>query len=273
MDSQRFLPAVAPPARAGYANIQTRKRRLQRKHTQASYRHMKTQLLSLLKPMPIAVFSTDVESFRYSLYTDAEVKTEADNKVQTISINRCHWCGIWTPLPERQINIAISEEIIVRDKSKEAVEAFAAEVLPIQPVLEEATVADILEVAIATDADPDKNNIASDDAALDHTIVDPGDIIDLADLLSPSLCEIVSSLEGANHRDMLKELRGQRVAAFKARAAQGSKQVPPGFSWLSIDVSRHAFCLTQPSQPQPFIQPVPNPLFKKDEATGECKQQ
>jgi len=163
--------------------------------------------------MPIAVFSTDVESFRHSLYTDAEVKTEADNKLQTISINRCHWCGIWTPLPERQINIAISEEITERDNSKEAVEAFAAEVLPIQPVLE--------EVALATDADPDRINIASDDAALDHTIVDPGDITDLADLLSPSLCEIVSSLEGANHRDMLKELRGQRVAAFKARAAQG----------------------------------------------------
>ena len=77
----------------------------------------------------------------------------------------------------------------------------------------------------------------------------PADIIDLADLLSPSLCDIVSSYEGANQRDMLKELRGQRVAAFKARVAQGSKEASPGFSWLGIDVSRHAFCLTQSSQP------------------------
>ena len=52
--------------------------------------------------MPVAVSSTDVENFRHSLYTDTEVKND--------SINRCQWCGIWTPIPERQNFITASEE-------------------------------------------------------------------------------------------------------------------------------------------------------------------
>lgn len=111
MDGHRVLPAVAQPAYNGYANIKTRKRRLQRKHTLASYRHMQTHLLSLVKPMPIGVFSADLESFRRSLYTEADANTEADEKLQTPCI-RCDWCGIWTPLPpERDIITAKITEI------------------------------------------------------------------------------------------------------------------------------------------------------------------
>ena len=57
-------------------------------------------------------------------------------------------------------------------------------------------------------------------------ITHPADVIDLADLLLPSLCEVVSSSEGASHRDDIKYLRRQRVAAYKARLAQGSKAFP-----------------------------------------------
>ena len=100
----------------------------------------------------------------------------------------------------------------------------------------------------------------------------PVEIIDLADLLSPLLCEVASSIEGADHRDMLQELRRQRVVAYKDRLRQGAEAFP-GFSWLSIDVSKHAFCMTQP-QPDTALQswPAACPLFQKDEATGECKQ-
>ena len=72
--------------------------------------NMKAHLLSLVRPMPIGVSSTDLESFRRSLYTEVDAKTDADKKLQTPCI-RCDWCGIWTPLPERQLITANIAEI------------------------------------------------------------------------------------------------------------------------------------------------------------------
>jgi len=212
----------------------------------------------------LAIKAADLEAFRESMYLAKVVEAAAEPEPLLLAhtSNMCSWCGIWQPLPS-----------LPTDSTGE---------LGSQP-----TVAFSAAVAepIRLYSDPDKNTTARDiEAAIDYIFQDiedtsvtatphPADIIDLADLLSPSLCDIVSSYEGANQRDMLKELRGQRVAAFTARAAQGSKEVSPDFSRLSIDVSKYAFCMTQPSQPQLFSRPVSNPLYKKDEATGECKQQ
>ena len=105
MDSW-FQPAVAPPA-PGYANSYTRKRRLQRKHTAASYKLLKAKLLQCIKPMPSAVYSADLEKFRSDLYTEKENHAPAsstpiaEESHQTTLV--CSWCGIWQPLPVQTI--------------------------------------------------------------------------------------------------------------------------------------------------------------------------
>ena len=60
-------PTVATPAFAGTANNKTRTRRLHRKHTEASYKHMKEKLLLIVQPLPKAVYAADLEEFRHSL--------------------------------------------------------------------------------------------------------------------------------------------------------------------------------------------------------------
>ena len=60
---------VAPPAHPGHAKTNTQVRRLQRKHTQHSYRQMKVKLLSLINPSPaLAIKAADLEAFRESIY-------------------------------------------------------------------------------------------------------------------------------------------------------------------------------------------------------------
>ena len=84
------------------ANInKTLKRRLQRKHTQQSYRQKKEKLLSFIKPMPLAAYSADLEEFRQKLYANS------DDALSTRGpdCNRCQWCGIWMPLPKASIII------------------------------------------------------------------------------------------------------------------------------------------------------------------------
>lgn len=72
-------------------------RRLQRKHTEQSYRLMKAKLLSIVKPMPIAAFSEDLEEFRHTLYANRD------------DCNRCLWWGIWIPIPKNPITIFTTE--------------------------------------------------------------------------------------------------------------------------------------------------------------------
>ena len=82
------------------ANInKTLKRRLQRKHTQQSYRQMKEKLLSFLKPMPIAAYAADLEQFRLKIYANSD----DDLSTREPDCNRCQWCGIWMPLPNARI--------------------------------------------------------------------------------------------------------------------------------------------------------------------------
>ena len=61
MASSCNKPTVATPSVAGTANLKTRIRRLQRKHTEASYRHMKEKLLQIVQPLPKAAYAADLE--------------------------------------------------------------------------------------------------------------------------------------------------------------------------------------------------------------------
>ena len=87
------------------ARHKTLRRRLQRKHTEQSYRQLKAKLLSLLKPLPTAAYCADLEDFRQTLYAtndDAMSSRGPDS-------NTCLWCGIWMPLPKMPITIITTE--------------------------------------------------------------------------------------------------------------------------------------------------------------------
>ena len=98
---------VASPAHPGHAKTNTQVRRLQRKHTQHSYRQMKVKLLSLINPLPaLAIKAADLEAFRESIYLAKVVEDAAEPEplllVHTDSM--CSWCGIWQPLPSLPID-------------------------------------------------------------------------------------------------------------------------------------------------------------------------
>ena len=95
---------VAQPM-PGNANYKARSRLLQRKHSEASCRHMKNKLLVILKPMLNAVYTADLEEFRLSLLAN-KIEDANSLRVENIGggtqppdINRCSCCGIWMPSP------------------------------------------------------------------------------------------------------------------------------------------------------------------------------
>ena len=88
-----------------YSPSQTVLRRMQRKHSQISYKLMKAKLLALVSPMPTpAIQATDLEAFRATIYT---VKQTANYASPTGST--C-WCGIWLPLPSQPVETMPPEE-------------------------------------------------------------------------------------------------------------------------------------------------------------------
>ena len=107
---------TGPPLDGGIAlpcsaKSKTLVRRLQRKHSEQSYRHMKEKLLSMLKPMPIAAYSANLEEFRQTLYANSDDAKSLRGEstvaglasfsptmhlvpTQATGFNRCSWCGI-----------------------------------------------------------------------------------------------------------------------------------------------------------------------------------
>ena len=85
------------------ASVKTQLRRLQRKHSQNSYRLMKAKLLAIVSPMPsLAIQAADLEAFRTSIYNISPVKTDAEEPIELLASlgnGVCSWCGIWQPLP------------------------------------------------------------------------------------------------------------------------------------------------------------------------------
>ena len=101
----------------------------------------------------------------------------------------------------------------------------------------------------------------------------PAETIDLVDLLSPSLCEVVSSFEGEHHREGLGEARRQRVSAYRARLQQGCAKFLPAAAWLRIDVKRYLFKKQYSAVPLERQLPDGQLSYTADESTGECKVQ
>ena len=143
--------AVAPPAHPGHAKTNTQVRRLQRKHTQHSYRQMKVKLLSLINPLPaLAIKAADLEAFRESIYLAKVVEAAAEPEPLLLAhtSNMCSWCGIWQPLPSLLIDST-------GELANQPTVAFSAAVA--EP--------------IRLYSDPDKNTTARDiEAAIDYNV-------------------------------------------------------------------------------------------------------
>lgn len=80
--------AVAAASQLDADASRTLLRRQQRKHTKASYQQLKAKLLALVKPMPQASRSRDLEEFRSSLYCAAPGIGKGGQLIQ------CSWCGV-----------------------------------------------------------------------------------------------------------------------------------------------------------------------------------
>jgi hypothetical protein len=81
----------------------TVRRRMQRKHSQISYRLMKAKLLAIVRPLPSqAIQAADLEAFRTSIYVIDTAKKDAEEPTEMLASagnSVCSWCGIWQPLP------------------------------------------------------------------------------------------------------------------------------------------------------------------------------
>ena len=271
MASSCNKPTVATPAVAGTANLKTRIRRLQRKHTEASYRHMKEKLLQIVQPLPKAVYAADLEEFRHTLYCKEE--PVLTNPLEPC-INRCMWCGIWTPLPTQPIIATTRQPLLQQLEAVDtSVDALLEECLCQAPfeleTLEETTAPipkelqlDNQEQTIFWTNEPcmyrtDSNSVKNNEIHLPSLLLPPvtpevSYILDMFEYLTggPMLCEVVSLMRG---RDISldKDLRGQRAAALQARSVEQCQSL----TWLS-------------SQPEP----TPD-QHGTDPNTGECSQQ
>ena len=89
------------------AITRTQHRRLQRRHTQLSYAAARSHLVALLRLLPVGIISTELETFRHSLYSQpiADIKAE---RMQPAQPPMCSWCGVWTPLPETNTAVQAS---------------------------------------------------------------------------------------------------------------------------------------------------------------------
>jgi len=231
------------------ANNKTLKRRLQRKHTQQSYRQMKEKLLSFLKPMPLAAYSADLEHFRQELYANNDDENALSTRGPDCS--RCQWCGIWMPLPR---------PIIITTDVKEASSTSEA-----APVEEPSTIITTVVKEASYTPEPDPLTCQLDKV---------GKAVD--ELLELSLCQAQSSF-------------GQRIALDKGRSlwATGPESIfaadaytPSGEQRICNDYS-YSFKRTRaspaevpeasPNSASSF--PVPSQLYSTDESTGECKSQ
>ena len=96
----------------GTNNAKTLLRRAQRKHSQQSYLAMKNKLLSLVRPLPKAIYVSDLELFRADLFTKAQDFPEQPEEKPIEALDQtpmkdrcisdsvtCGWCGTWVPLP------------------------------------------------------------------------------------------------------------------------------------------------------------------------------
>ena len=117
-------------------NAMTRLRRAQRKHSQQSYLAMKAKLLGLVRPLPKAIYVSDLELFRADLFTKTqELPEQPEPEVQPIEALdqtkdrcisasvTCGWCGTWVPLP----NIKSYPKVLEIDASIDAAREYCGQ--------------------------------------------------------------------------------------------------------------------------------------------------
>ena len=117
-------------------NAMTRLRRAQRKHSQQSYLAMKSKLLTLVRPLPKAVYVSDLELFRADLFAKPQdlpeqpepevqpIKALDQTKDRCISESvTCGWCGTWVPLP----NIKSNPKVLEIDANIEAAREYCVQ--------------------------------------------------------------------------------------------------------------------------------------------------
>ena len=227
-------------------------RRLQRKHTEQSYRQMKAKLLSIVKPMPMAAYSDDLENFRQTLYANKDCY-------------RCSWCGIWTPIPINPITISTTEV-------KEA--CSTAEEDPKTCHLDETDKAVDPFTIITTVVKEDGCPTEPDPICSQLDVV--GKAVD--ELLELSLCQPPCMIgSGITTLDDSRSLWARMgTESIFAADAHISRRVEP--SWDEVNYS---FKRTRPPEaevPEALPNsvsslPVPSQLYSTDESTGECKSQ
>ena len=248
---------VAMPVFASTANLKTRTRRLQRKHTEASYRCMKEKLLRIVQPLPKAAYASDLEEFRHALYCKDD---HGPMSFMQPCINQCAWCGIWTPLP-------IQPTII----TTEVEESLAVTEQPLFQQLGQPTI-------ITTEV---KEMIALTEQPLFQQLDAVDTVVDA--LLERCLCQAPCELETMAEAmvpwilDEHHGIHGQsdvKVAVAAASTTPGNREP---FSKLK----RYCFKRTQlcevpeavhNSWASPPISPDA-PQYYTEESTGECKTQ
>ena len=264
------MTAVATPV-AATEMTRTQLRRAQRMHSKICYIEAKQKLISMLVPIPdSAIDALDLECFRRKLYTPAD--------------------------DTHKLQIGIPSKI--EPEGDCGTHGVQCSWCGIWVPLPGATVQPAQDVTHAMESDPD--------TLLKQPEVE---IIDMADVLSPSLCKVVSACDGDQNRNLMEELRRQRVSAFKCRLQQGCAESLPDWSWQHVDETMHVFCMQGP-QPEaalscrlqgltkpwcihklarycfkrtrtgevPETEPERGSLpaalqFSADESTGDCKSQ
>ena len=237
------------------ANIKTLLRRSQRKHSEKSYRHMKDKLIAILKPMPIAVYSADLENFRLSLFANKseDVKSLVENIVSGFALpssptkltmpkpdsNRCSWCGIWMPLQDFPIASIDTTTVL-----KEACSTSEPDHIVCQ----------LEEVAKAVD-----------------------ELLEVSLCQAP--CELVQDIANIVEEDVgrsLWALPGHE--SFLAAEVHRPREVR--LSDDSMGINKYSFKRTRARAEVPeagpnsvSLSPAPHHTYATDESTGECKSQ
>ena len=215
------------------ANNKTRLRRLQRKHSEKSYKRMKDKLLSILKPMPLAVHAANLEDFRQSLYTvksDDVKPLRVESAVGGIALssipehivptqapdcNRCSWCGIWIPLP-------------------------------IAPLFDTRT--DVSEACRPSEPDPIESQLEEVDQAVDA-------------LLEICLCQAPCALV---HEPLV------HAFAYNVELDVGRPLGTKKYCFKRTRATTEVHEAVLHSSPSVSLQPVFFPRYTADENTGEC---
>ena len=229
------------------ANItKSLKRRLQRKHTQQSYRQMKEKLLSFLKPMPIAAYAADLEQFRLKIYANSD----DDLSSREPDCNRCQWCGIWMPLPNARI---IATE--VREASSTSVA---------EPVEDLCTIITTVVKEATPEPDPITGQLEKVGNAVDE-------LLELS--LRQATFGQISALDKAPPLDKGRSLWTTGPGSIFAADACSPSGEQSTHSFMRTRANLAEVPEAPPNSDNVSSSPVPSQLYPTDETTGECKSQ